>query len=266
MPEIGHTGTSEPERRQAAEEAISRGRLTELRQHLYSAATQQMLEAAHLFPGDQVLDIAAGTGDQSQQAARLVGPEGSVLATDISQEMLVVAARLAQQEGLGNITTRVMNAEQLDLMLVPRKQQALTEIRRVLKPGGRMAALVWSKPERNPLFALCVDIVANSLKVEEGEEQWSDPFSTSDAALFASALTEAGFQEVRVQAIPLTFQFPSFETLTTWWGPRFEKALTKLEPEPRQHMLEEVQQAVRQFEGPQGILAPAELLLSIRMK
>jgi len=224
-----------------------------------------MLEAAHLFPGDQVLDIAAGTGDQSQQAARLVGPEGSVLATDISQEMLVVAARLAQQEGLGNITTRVMNAEQLDLpqnrydavisrlglMLVPRKQQALTEIRRVLKPGGRMAALVWSKPERNPLFALCVDIVANSLKVEEGEEQWSDPFSTSDAALFASALT---------------FQFPSFETLTTWWGPRFEKALTKLEPEPRQHMLEEVQQAVRQFEGPQGILAPAELLLSIGMK
>jgi protein-L-isoaspartate O-methyltransferase len=64
-----------------------------------------MLEAAKLQPGDQVLDIAAGTGDQSRQAARLVRPEGSVLATDISQEMLDVAARLAQQEGLSNMTT-----------------------------------------------------------------------------------------------------------------------------------------------------------------
>jgi SAM-dependent methyltransferase len=151
-------------------------------------------------------------------------------------------------------------------MLIPRKQQALTEMRRVLKPGGRVAALVWSKPERNPLFTLYITMVANSLEVEELEEQWPDPFSLADAALFASALTEAGFQEVQVQAIPLTFQFPSFETLTTWWGPPFEKALAKLEPEPRQHVLEEVRQAVRLFEGPQGILAPAELALGVGMK
>lgn len=96
MSEIEHTGAPQRERRQEAEEAISRGRLTELRQHLYGAATQQMLEAAKLQPEDQILDIAAGTGDQSRQAAQQVRPEGSVLATDISQEMLDVAARLAQ--------------------------------------------------------------------------------------------------------------------------------------------------------------------------
>jgi ubiquinone/menaquinone biosynthesis C-methylase UbiE len=97
------------------EQAEDRGWLVELRQSLYSAATEQMLEAAHLKSGDNVLDIAAGTGDQSRTAARLVGPSGSVLATAISQEMLDVAARLAQQEGLSNATTRVMNAEQPDL-------------------------------------------------------------------------------------------------------------------------------------------------------
>jgi ubiquinone/menaquinone biosynthesis C-methylase UbiE len=194
--------------------------------------------------------------------------------------MLDVAARLAQQEGLNNLTTRAMNAEQLDLpqnrydavisrlglMLIKRLQQVLTEIRRVLKPGGRLAALVWSKSENNPLFAPYVAMVAKSLKAEELEVQWSDLFRLSDAALFASTLTSAGFQEVQVQAIALTFQFPSFETLTAWWGPPFEKALAKLEPEPGQRMLEEIRQAVRPFEGPQGIVVPAELLLGVGRK
>lgn len=280
MSETKHMGRTQQERRQAAEEAEGRGRLTGLRETLYGTATRQMLEAAKLRPGDQVLDIAAGTGDQSRQAARLVGPEGSVLATDISQEMLDVANRLAQQEGLSNITTRAMDAEQLDLpgnrydavisrfglMLIPRRQQALAEIRRVLKPGGRLTALVWSKPERNPLFTLDTTIVEKFLYTQGSEEQRSDPFSLADAALFADVLTEAGFQEVQVRTIPLTFHFPSFEVLRAWWGPSFEKALAKLEPRQRQRVLEEARQGVRQFEGPQGIVAPAELLLGVGRK
>lgn len=268
------TGASEQERQQAREEAESRGRITELRYHLYGSATQQMLEAAQLRPGDHVLDIAAGTGDQSRMAARLVGTEGSVLATDISQEMLDVAARRAQQEGLSNITSRAMNAEQLDLpensydavisrfglMLIPRRQQALAEIWRVLKPGGRLAALVWSKSERNPL--LDDTILAQYLEQEAAQRV----FSLADAAVFAGALTWVGFQEVQVQPIPLTFQFSSFEILTAWWGPLFERMLATLEPGPRQRLLEEVRQTVRRFEEPQGIVAPAELLLGAGIK
>src|SRR4051812_8070013 len=69
----------------------------ERRRHDFAAATEHMLEAAGLQPGDHVLDIAAGTGDQSLLAARLVGPGGSILATDISADMLTIAARVAQQ-------------------------------------------------------------------------------------------------------------------------------------------------------------------------
>lgn len=260
--------------------AVDRDRLTELRQHLYGAATWQMLAAADLQPGDQVLDIAAGTGDQSRYAARLVGSEGSVLATDISQEMLEVAAHRAEQEGVGNITTRTMNAEHLDLpenrydavisrfglMLIPHIQQALAEILRVLKPGGRLAALVWSKPEHNPLLTLDESILAQWRATEEGEEQQDEAFRLSDAALFSSRLKQAGFQAVQVQVIPLTFHFPTFEALTDWWGSSWKEALAKLEPEPGRRMLEEARQAVRPFESPQGIIAPAEVLLGVGIK
>src|SRR5260221_13402367 len=81
----------------------------------FAEATQRMLEAAGLEPGHHVLDIAAGTGDQSLLAARRVGPGGSVLATDISAGRLDLAARVAKLEGLTTLTTRVMGAEQLDL-------------------------------------------------------------------------------------------------------------------------------------------------------
>ncbi len=146
----------------------------ERRRQDMAEATQRMLEAAGLKPGDHVLDIAAGTGDQSIFAARIVGPGGSILATDSSAEMLNIAARVVQQEGLTNITTLVQDAEQLDLqdnafdavicrlalMLIPHLKLALREIRRVPKPGGKLAALVWSAPENNPLFSLPLAILS----------------------------------------------------------------------------------------------------------
>src|SRR5947208_1514001 len=149
----------------SSERAESWQQEAERRQQLLGEATERMLEAAQIGPGDRVLDIAAGTGDQSLLAARKVGPGGMVLATDLSEDMLKVAARLAQQEGLANITTRVLDAQQLDLqantfdavisrlglMFVPHLSQALEKILRVLKPGGKLAALVWSAPEHNPL-------------------------------------------------------------------------------------------------------------------
>ena len=65
----------------------------ERRRQDFAEATQRMLESAGLGPGDHVLDIAAGTGDQSILAARMVEPGGSILATDISEEMLVAHVR-----------------------------------------------------------------------------------------------------------------------------------------------------------------------------
>ena len=109
-------------------------------------ATEMMLDLAGVTIGSRVLDVGAGAGDSTLTAARRVGPTGHVLATDISSSMLEIAAASARHEGLNNLTTRVADAQRLDLesdavdavisrnclMLIPDYALALTAIRRVL--------------------------------------------------------------------------------------------------------------------------------------
>ncbi len=250
-------------------------RLAGQRQQLLGEATQRLLEAAQIGPGDRVLDIAAGTGDQSLLAAQKVGPGGAVLATDIAADMLKVAAHLAQQQGLTNLTTRVMNAEQLDLedhtfdavisrmglMFAPHLDQALREIRRVLKSGRRLAALVWSAPERNPLSALPLTIVAKYTGMSFFGAP--GPFALADPAVFERALHEAGFHEVNIQAIPVHFHFASMEAFMQSGRSMMPGVGEQLNPQDQQRLSQEMQQTLRQFEGPHGLEAPGETLLGV---
>ena len=248
----------------------------ERRRHDFAAATERMLEAAGLQPGDHVLDIAAGTGDQSFLAAHIVGPGGSILATDISADMLSIAAHLAQQEGLTNVTTRVMDAQQLELeneafdavicrlglMLLPHPARALSEIHRVLKPGGKLAALVWSASEHNPLWSLPLAIVARY--ASGASASGPNPFALSDPIVFERALTEADFHEVSIRALPFQSHYASLEAFLHSTGSRLTAgALGQLSQQEQQHLLEEVRQALSQFEGSDGLVAPAELLLGV---
>src|SRR5437660_2835830 len=251
----------------------------ERRRQDMAEATQRMLEAAGLKPGDHVLDIATGTGDQSIFAARIVGPGGSILATDISAEMLNIAARVVQQERLTNITTRVMDAEQLDLednafdavicrlglMLIPHFQQALREIRRVLKPGGKLAALVWSAPENNPLFSLPLVILS---KYARGESSHlPNPFALSDPTVFERELTEAGFDEVITRALPFESHYASLDAFLQSTASRLTAGVMgQLGHLEQQHLLGEVRQALSQFGGSHGLVAPAEFLLGVGSK
>jgi SAM-dependent methyltransferase len=85
------------------------------REETTGAATEMMIDLANIRVGDRVLEVAAGTGDLSMMVAKRVGPNGHVLATDISVSMLNRAAQAAREAGLTNVETRVMNSENLEL-------------------------------------------------------------------------------------------------------------------------------------------------------
>src|SRR5215472_15530608 len=78
-------------------------------------ATEMMLDLAGVKTGSRVLDVGAGAGDSALLAARRAGPTGHVLATDISASMLEIAAESAGHEGVTNLSTRVADAQRLDL-------------------------------------------------------------------------------------------------------------------------------------------------------
>lgn len=247
------------------------------REQVFGAATRRVLELAGIGPGMRILDIAAGTGDQSFLASRLVGPGGTVLATDISASMLAIADEQARERGLTNIETRVADAQQLDvpdgsfdaaisrfgLMFMPDLHGTLARIGRALRPGGRLAAMVWSTPERNPLFALPLALArAHAATTPPGP----DLFGLGDPRLLHDAFVHAGFSVVAVEAFALEFRAPSVAAFVAGRqgavGP-LSNLLATLDDEGQARLRAEVTAALRPFEGPEGLVAPGEALIAV---
>ena len=125
-------------------------------------ARERLLTLAALAPGERVLDAACGTGLVTLPAAEAVGASGSVVGTDISDAMVAHVQREADARGLSQVSATRGDAEQVDfpdssfdaalcalgLMYVADPLMALEEMRRVLRPGGRMVAAVWGARNR----------------------------------------------------------------------------------------------------------------------
>lgn len=190
-----------------------------------AVATQRLLEAAELAPGQRVLDLAAGSGDTSVLAARVVGPEGAVLAVDISEQMLAVAAQAAREAGVSNVTTLVADIgaleleperfdaaiSRLGLMFVDDLGAALGRVRQALKPGRRLAALTWSAIERNLYFGIPLEVAADLGYPRAGESTTRRALSLSSASGLQQAFAAGGFVDVEVEAIPAHRVFGSVD-------------------------------------------------------
>lgn len=246
-------------------------------------STDKMLEMAGIAMGHHVLDIAAGAGEQSITAAKKLGPSGYILATDISANILEYAKQMAQQAGLSNIETRVMDGENLalenemfdavisrvGLIYFPDQQKALKEMLRVLKPGGKIAAIVYSTPEKNKFFSVPVSIIRNRAKLPPPLPGQPGPFSLGAEGVIEKAFSEAGFKNVRSERVDSPLLLPSAAECV-----RFEKEsfgalhqmMSSLSESEKESAWNEIENELKKFESDNGFAGPCEMVVAVGEK
>ena len=185
----------------------------------------RLIQLAAVRAGQHVLDIATGIGEPALSAARVVGPAGRVVGTDISPGMLDVARERAAELGLGNVEFHEMDAEALDLpessfdavlcrfglMFLPDVDRALVGIRRLLVPGGRFAASVWGPPERYPMATAAFGAIAQVLELPPPAPGTPGIFSLADGDELAGRFRGAGFADVHKETLVVRFEFDSLD-------------------------------------------------------
>jgi ubiquinone/menaquinone biosynthesis C-methylase UbiE len=193
--------------------------------------SDKIVELAEIKPGDRVLDIATGIGEPAITAARRVGPNGKVVATDISPQMLAIAKARAKSLGLdGVMEFREIDAEVLDfpkstfnavlsrwgLMFLPNLPAALAEIKKLLVPDGRLSAAVWSAPPKVPLLDLAFSTVRKQINAPAPPAGTPGPFALADAGALERSFSQAGFRDIRIETLQITFGFDSPDSYTSF--------------------------------------------------
>jgi len=251
-----------------------------------AVATERMLDAAGLRPGLRVLDVAAGTGDQSVLAAQRIGSSGSLLATDISASMLAGAAATVREAGLDNVQTQVADASALELadetfdaaicrfglMFVPDLHQALRRVWSALKTDARFATLVWSSEAQNPYIGLQIELVREMGRMPSPLPTLALTVSLSAPGTLEQAFRDAGFKaaSVSVSPVPVPRAFESVEDAlgamraTSPVQGELGRAMGDAEREHYWAELERRLQAYVQADG--GCLLPGEALLGVGTK
>jgi ubiquinone/menaquinone biosynthesis C-methylase UbiE len=242
-------------------------------------ATRAMLDAAHISPGMRVIDIAAGAGDQTLDIARRVGPEGYVLATDISETILQFAKDNAQRAGLLNIETRMADAEALNtadasfdaavcrlgLMFCPTPLLALQQAYRAVKPGGHVSVLVFSEPQHNP----CIGILMSTALSHAGVPP-RDPFqpgsllSLGKPGLLDALFCTAGFTQVSAARLSAPFRLASaagYLAFVRSSASPIMQILGNLDPAAQDAAWTDIGSKLHVFQSPTGWVGPNELLL-----
>jgi SAM-dependent methyltransferase len=178
-----------------------------------------MLDALGITDGGQHLDVASGTGEPGLSIAAR-SPHGRVVLTDLSAEMLDVAARRAAAQGVTNVETRVCSAEDLPFadatfdtvsvrfgyMFFPDLAAATAEFARVLQPGGRLVASVWVRPERNPWTSIAMQAIGTEIALPPPDPDGPNMFRCGapgyvDALYEAAGLTAVAAWDVDVALV-----------------------------------------------------------------
>lgn len=196
-----------------------------------------LIEAAAIAPGQRVCDIATGAGEPALGMAELVGADGRVFATDLVPEMMLGARRRAAARGLRNVEFRTADMRALPdadgafdrvvcrfgLMFCPAPAAAVAEARRVLKPGGRAAWLVWGPRDDTTMFAVFAEAAEAVLGPLDSIEaiDFVRPFALGAPGALCAVLEAGGLAEVEEHAVRFAPRLPAD---APFWRPQFDMA------------------------------------------
>jgi SAM-dependent methyltransferase len=249
-----------------------------------SPSTEAMLNMAGVVSGQAVLDVAAGAGDQTLDLAARVGPEGRVVASDISANILAIAAQNASRAGHRNVETLFADAEHLDLaentfdaavcrlgmMFLPDPLAGLIQVHRALKPGGRFCSMVFAGPDQNP----CLRILMMTALRHAGLPP-RDPFqpgglvSLGRPGAIDALFQRAGFSAVATTRMDAPFRMPStahyLEFIRDAAGPILQ-ILAPLDPTAQAAAWADMGEQLDDFQKTEGWTGPNTLLLTVGQK
>lgn len=247
-------------------------------------ATETMLDMCNLQEGHRVLDVAAGAGEQSVAAARRVGSSGHVLATDLSPTILEFAGVTARRAGMANIHTKVVDGEGLTslradpfdavisrvgLIYFPDQEKALAGMRHHLKPGGKVAAMVYSTAEKNPFFSIPVSIIRRCARLPAPLPGQPGPFSLGADEALEKIFSEAGLKHIEVKTIDAPVRVASAAECLLFEQESFgalHQMLSGLSHAEQDEAWQEIEDALRQFERDGQFEGPCEMKIAVGTK
>jgi SAM-dependent methyltransferase len=226
--------------------------------------------------GERVLDVACGTGILTRLVAGIVGPTGRVIGLDHNSEMLAVARKGALEPTSGPIEWREGDAGAMPfqdesfgvvfcafgLMFFPDRMAALKEMRRVLKPGGRLALIVWGSISKSPGQMA----MKKSWKRHFGEDDaglFDQQHSLGDPAAVLALIDTAGFTETAAEPAIGVVRLPSPEDLARGYG---AMGGVHADEPTRMAVIHEVGAALKPYVGPSGLAYPIEAILATARK
>jgi SAM-dependent methyltransferase len=236
---------------------------------------ERLRAAAAVRPGEHVLDVGCGTGETTRQAARAAGA-GSVLGVDVSAALLEVARRRTEAEGLRNVRYEHADAQvhpfapasfdvcvsRFGVMFFADPRAAFRNIGQALRPGGRLAAVVWQGAERNEWAS----VIRTSLADGPGPAPPIDdsPFSLGEPVVAERLLTSAGFTDVSLTDVPDPVAYgPDVDTACGLvLGLRDARTLLALQgAEAAEHSRERLRRTLESYLTPDGVLVGARAWL-----
>ena len=243
-----------------------------------SHISERLVELAGVEPGSRVLDIAAGYGEPSLTAARVAGPEGSVVASDISAEMLAFGRERAAAAGLDNIEFLEADAASLDfpegsfdaalsrwgIIFEPDGEAAAARVRSFLRPGARMAIASWGAPERVPMLAIPMRTAMQRLDVPPPPPGTPGPLSRPTPEAIGGLLEAGGFSDVQVEEAEVTIEWESAEEFTTFIkeiAPPISAMIAPHPPDVQEATWNAITEAMREKIGGDGPVPLSNLAL-----